>query len=117
MPVAKTVADYILSFPPDVQVVLESLRAVVRKVLPDANETINYGIPAYRVGSIDIIYFAAWKRHTSLYPIPDIDEALEQRLAPYRTGKGTLRFHFDEELPLDLVETVVELLAQQRRRS
>jgi uncharacterized protein YdhG (YjbR/CyaY superfamily) len=116
VPVAKTVDDYILSFPPDVQIVLASLRDVARAVLPDAEEAISYGIPAYRAGGIDIVYFAGWKHHTSLYPIPDVGAELGGRLAPYRAGKGTLRFDPDEPLPLDLVEAVIRLLAEQRRR-
>ena len=63
----------------------------------------------------DIVYFAGWQRHTSLYPIPDVDEAVEQALTPYRAGKGTLRFRLGEPLPLDLVETIIRLLAEQRR--
>ena len=112
---AKTVDDYIRSFPPDVQVVLETLRGLVRRVLPDAEESISYGIPAYRVGGADIVYFAGWQRHTSLYPIPAVSEALEQELKPYRAGRGTLRFRLGEPLPTKLIESVIELLAEQRR--
>jgi uncharacterized protein YdhG (YjbR/CyaY superfamily) len=114
-PRAKTVDDYIQSFPSDVQVVLETLRALALKALPDADEAISYGIPAYRVGGTDIVYFAGWQRHTSLYPIPAVSEALEQELKPYRAGRGTLRFRLGEPLPMDLIESVIELLAQQRR--
>jgi uncharacterized protein YdhG (YjbR/CyaY superfamily) len=115
MPAAKTVDDYITSFPPVTQAVLGSLRDIVRTVLPDADETISYGIPAYRLGRTDIVYFAGWQRHTSLYPVPAVDEAVERALTPYRAGKGTLRFRLGEPLPLDLVETIVRLLAEQRR--
>ena len=114
-PRSKTVDDYIQSFPSDVQVVLETLRALARKALPDADEAISYGIAAYRVGGTDIVYFAGWQRHTSLYPIPAVSEALEQELKPYRAGRGTLRFRLGEPLPTKLIESVIELLAEQRR--
>ncbi len=107
--------DYIQSFPSDVQVVLETLRALARKALPDAEESISYGIAAYRVGGTDIVYFAGWQRHTSLYPIPVVGEDLDQELKPYRAGRGTLRFRLGEPLPTALIESVIELLAQQRR--
>jgi len=114
-PRAKTVDDYIQSFPSDVQVVLETLRALARKALPDADEAISYGIAAYRIDGADIVYFAGWQRHTSLYPIPVVGEDLDQELKPYRSGRGTLRFRLGEPLPTALIEAVIELLAQQRR--
>ncbi len=114
-PPVKTVDDYLESFSPDVRAVLGSLREAVRRTLPDAEETISYGIPAYRVDGADLVYFAGWKHHTSLYPIPDVSEAMEKALTPYRAGKGTLRFPLGEPVPIDLVERVVQLLARQRR--
>ena len=107
--------DYIEAFPPDVQAVLETLRALARGVLPDAEEAISYGIPVYRVGSTDIVYFAGWQRHTSLYPIPAVSEAVERQLKPYRAGRGTLRFRLGNSLPTDLIESIIQLLADQRR--
>jgi uncharacterized protein YdhG (YjbR/CyaY superfamily) len=112
---ALSVDDYIEAFPPDVQAVLETLRALARRVLPEAEEAISYGIPAYRVGGTDIVYFAGWQRHTSLYPIPAVSEAVELRLKPYRAGRGTLRFGLGEPLPTDLIESIIQLLADQRR--
>jgi uncharacterized protein YdhG (YjbR/CyaY superfamily) len=115
MSVAKTVDDYIETFPSDIQTVLRSLRAVARTALPDAEETISYGIPAYRVDGTDIVYFAGWQRHVSLYPVPVASGALETAMRPYRSGRGTLRFPLGEPLPMDLVEQIVALLVEQRR--
>jgi uncharacterized protein YdhG (YjbR/CyaY superfamily) len=109
------VDDYIEAFPPDLKVVLGSLRELVRRILPEAAEVISYGVPAYRVGGRDIVYFAGWQRHTSIYPIPEVSGTLEQQLRPYRAGKGTLRFRLGETLPMDLIESIVQLLADQRR--
>jgi uncharacterized protein YdhG (YjbR/CyaY superfamily) len=114
---ALSVDDYIEAFPPDVQAVLETLRALARRVLPEAEEAISYGIPAYRIGGADIVYFAGWQRHTSLYPIPAVSDAVEQQLKPYRAGRGTLRFRLGEPLPTDLIESIIQLLADQRRRA
>ena len=115
MPAVSTVDDYIDTFPPDVQSVLRSLREVAREALPDAEETISYGIPAYRVDGTDVVYFAGWQRHVSLYPIPVVSGALKKAVGPYRSGKGTLRFRLGEPLPMDLVETIIALLVEQRR--
>jgi uncharacterized protein YdhG (YjbR/CyaY superfamily) len=105
---------YIAGFPTEVQAQLESVRAVIRRVLPGAEETISYGIPSFRSGGRTIVHFAGWKKHISLYPVPEVDADLERRLEPYRSGPGTLRFPLERPIPLELVERVVGLLQAQR---
>ena len=108
------VEAYIDSFPPQVQAELQSLREAIRRVLPAAEETMSYGIPCYRSGGRDIVFFAGWKQHLSIYPILEVDEALEREVAPYRSGRGTLRFKLGQPLPLDLVERVVAEVFRRR---
>jgi uncharacterized protein YdhG (YjbR/CyaY superfamily) len=110
----RTVAEYIGSFPEDVQAVLREVRRRILVVVPDAGETISYQIPAMTLNGKTLVQFAAWKHHVSLYPVPDADPAFAAELAPYLAGKGTLRFPLDEPIPGGLVERVVTLLAQQR---
>ena len=62
---------YIAGFPPDVHVQLASVRDAIRRVVPDAEETISYGIPTFTLEGRSIVHVAAWKRHLSLYPVPD----------------------------------------------
>ena len=109
-----TVDTYIGSFPPEVQVELQSLRETIRRVLPTAEETMSYGIPCYRSGGKDIVFFAGWKKHLSIYPIVEVDEGLEREIAPFRAGRGTLRFRLGQPLPLDLVERVVADVFRRR---
>ncbi len=110
----QTVDAYIGSFPEDVQTRLRTLREIIRQVAPAAEASISYGIPAFRVNGTYFVYIAGWKQHLSLYPIPVVDGALAEELAPYRGGKGTLRFKLGEPLPADVVERVVRLLLEQR---
>lgn len=112
-----TIDDYINSFPEDVQVILEKVRRTIRKVVPGAGETISYQIPTITLNGKYVVYFAAWKHHISVYPLPATDEALEQELAPYRAGKGTARFPLREPIPYDLIERLVALLVKQRTDS
>ncbi len=109
-----TVDRYIGSFPPEVQAELQSLRRAIRRVLPTAQETMSYGIPCYRSSGKDIVFFAGWKKHLSIYPILEVDEALEREIAPFRAGRGTLRFTLGQPLPLDLVERVVTDIVRRR---
>ncbi len=109
-----TIDDYIGSFPEHVQDVLEQVRRTIRKVVPTGEETISYQIPTITLDGTYLVYFAGWKNHVSLYPIPTDDEALERKLAPYQSGKGTLKFPLDKPIPYDLIERVVKSLVQQR---
>jgi uncharacterized protein YdhG (YjbR/CyaY superfamily) len=112
-----TVDGYIDSFPQDVQSVLREVRSTILKVVPAAGETISYQIPTVMLDGRSLVYFAAWKHHVSLYPIPPGDEAFERELAPYRASKGTVRFPLGEPLPYDLIERLLALLVEQRETS
>jgi uncharacterized protein YdhG (YjbR/CyaY superfamily) len=109
-----TVDDYIRSFPGEVQAALDEVRRTIRKVMPAAGETMSYRIPSITLDGARVVYFAAWKHHLSLYPVPAGDEAFEREIAPYRASKGTVRFPLGEPIPRDLVERLVTLLVGQR---
>jgi uncharacterized protein YdhG (YjbR/CyaY superfamily) len=110
-----TMDQYIGSFPEDVQVILEEVRRRIQNVAPEAGETISYQIPTMTLGGRHLVYFAAWKHHISVYPVPAVvDESFEQELAPYRAGRGTVRFPLNKPIPYGLIERLVALLVQQR---
>jgi uncharacterized protein YdhG (YjbR/CyaY superfamily) len=115
-----TVVDaYIAKQPSDVQPVLQRVRRIIRKVLPDAEETISYQIPTYKLHGQYVVYFAGWKQHWSLYPVTNLVRgALGSELASYELSKGTVRFPLADPVPAKLVERIVGELARaaQRRR-
>lgn len=110
----ESVDEYIASFEGDAKSLLQRVRSAVRQAAPDAEETIRYNVPTYRLNGRSVVHFAGWKEHISLYPVPDGDAAFEKRIRPYRSGKGTLRFPLDRPIPFDLITGVVELLIQER---
>ncbi|MPV37168.1 iron chaperone [Georgenia subflava] len=110
----ESVDGYIATFPGDVQEVLQEVRRTIREVVPDGEETISYGIPTITVGGRYLVYFAGWKHHISLYPLPHGDEQLQRDLAPYMAGKGTAKFTLGEPVPYDLIERVTRRLADER---
>jgi uncharacterized protein YdhG (YjbR/CyaY superfamily) len=110
-----TIDDYISTFPEDVQVILQQVRRTIRDAAPEAKETISYKIPTFRLAGKDLVYFAAWKRYVSLYPLPATDEALEQELAPYRAAKSTARFPYNQAIPYDLIGRLVALHVRYRK--
>ena len=117
MPAPATVDEYIASFPPEVGRTLEEVRATIRAAVPGTEERISYGIPTCALDGRYVVYFSGWKRHVSIYPIPDADPELARRIEPYRSGKGTLKFPLDRPMPLELIATVAARLLEQRLRA
>ena len=109
----KTIDEYIEIFPQNVQSILEKVRRIILKTAPEAEETITYGIPSFKLNGRSLVYFAAWKRHISLYPVPLGDEAFQRELSPNVRGKGTVRFRLDKPFPYDLVEKIVKFLLKE----
>lgn len=104
----KTVNEYIQSFPKDVQKILEQVRLAIKETAPEAEETISYKIPAFKLNGKELIYFAGWKNHISLYPKPGSNEAFTKQLSVYKGGKGTVQFPLDKSIPLSLIKRIVK---------
>ena len=109
-----SVSAYIASFPADVAEVLENVRRAILGAVPGAGETISYRIAAVTLGGTPLLYFAGWKRHVSLYPVPAGDAAFERTVAPYRSGRSTLRFPLSRPVPYDLIAETARRHAEQR---
>ena len=77
----QTVDEYIKTFPEDVQIILEKIKQTIRKAAPEAVETINYGIPTFKLKGKDLVYFAAWKNHIGFYPMPSAAKAFKKELS------------------------------------
>jgi uncharacterized protein YdhG (YjbR/CyaY superfamily) len=103
-----SIDEYIASFPAETQKILEEIRATIKATAPDAKEKISYQIPTFELNGRNLVHFAGWKKHVSLYPIPAGDEAFEKKISQYVAGKGTLKFPLDEPVPLELIGEVVK---------
>ena len=117
--VPETIDEYIKGFSPDIQKGLQELRDFIRAEVPGVHEKISYGIPAFYLdGSGNFrIYFAAYKDHYGLYPVPAGNRAFEKALAPYRSGKSTLRFALDKPFPWDLLKKVIHFRKEETGKS
>jgi uncharacterized protein YdhG (YjbR/CyaY superfamily) len=94
--------------------VLERVRSTIRAALPGAEEAISYQIAAYRLQGCAVIYFAGWKQHYSLYPVTGrLVAAFTDELAPYKVGKGTIRFPLSEPVPVKLIERIAKFRAKE----
>lgn len=112
--VKATIDAYIATHPEAMRPVLTRLRAIIRKALPEAEEAISYGIPAYKLAGRPVIYFAGWKAHVSLYPaVGRVATELAVEIAPYKVSKGTLRFDLGKPIPARLVTRIVKIRAAE----
>lgn len=107
-----TIDAHIAASPPMVRILLEELRLTIKNAVPEAEETISYQIPTFKLKGHYLVYFSANKAHIGLHPgsLEGADFAAE--VVPYQTGKGTLQFPFDTPLPLDLIRKIALFRAQ-----
>lgn len=93
---------------------LEQLRRMILEVIPDAEQCISYGMPAFRVGGKVVAGFAAFKNHLSYLPHSgSVFPELADQLAGYRRSTGALRFATDEPLPRPIVEQLIRVRLRQ----
>lgn len=93
---------------------LEQLRQQILDVIPEAEECISYGLPAFRIDGKVVAGFAAFKHHLSYLPHSgSVLPALAAELAEYTSTKGSLHFPIDQPLPPDLVSLLVTTRMRQ----
>ena len=110
-----TVDDYVASLPEDVRPVMEEVRRVVHRTVPDVGETISYQMPTFVLDGRPLVHVAAWKQHLGLYPLPPLDGDLAAQVEPYRGAKDAMQLRYDRPVPYDLVAQVVAVLLEHRR--
>jgi uncharacterized protein YdhG (YjbR/CyaY superfamily) len=111
----KTIEEYIASFPKEAKHILEELRQAVKESAPQAEESISYGMPTFKLCGKRLAYFAAWKSHVGFYPGTAALEAFKQELAPFKQAKGSVQFPYAEPIPLELVKRIVKFKAQENQ--
>ncbi|MES2811318.1 MAG: DUF1801 domain-containing protein [Bacteroidota bacterium] len=112
----KDVDDYISWFPEETQKLLTEIRNLIRINAPEAEETISYNIPAYKLNGI-LIYFAGYQKHVGMYPAPRENEAFITELSNYKGGKGTVQFPLNKPLPVDLITKIINFRVEKNLRN
>jgi len=111
----KNINEYIAGFPTDVQEILQKVRDTITKAVPRSEETISYKMPTFNLDGRHLIYFAAYKKHIGIYPVPSGDEKFREQIARYEAGKGTLQFPLDQPIPYPLIARIAKLRAKESR--
>ena len=109
---------YLAALPPDARRRLQRIRAIIRASAPGAVEHFSYRMPGFRLDGRTLIWYAAFKRHTSLFPItPALVRAHGLDLSGYDTAKGTVRFPLDTPLPVPVIKRIVKARVAEVRKS
>lgn len=92
---------------------LERVRSIVKKHVPLAEESISYGLPAFKYKKKPLVYFGAFKDHMSLFPTSKPTEILKDKLSEYVVTKGTIQFTLEKPLPESLIKEILDVRIQE----
>lgn len=87
----------------------QKVRLIVKKLLPDSELMVSYGVLAFKHNKKPVVYFGGFKDHTSLFPASDeMIAAVGPELERFRSSKGTLQFSESNPLPDKLLQKIIQ---------
>jgi uncharacterized protein YdhG (YjbR/CyaY superfamily) len=101
-----------LAFPEETQLLMEQVRETIKAAAPKAEEVISYGMPAFRLNGM-LLYFAGYKKHIGLYPMPSAIAEFKKELSAYKSAKGSVQFPLDKPMPLALIKKIVKFRVKE----
>ena len=111
-----TVEAYIASFPDAMQKLLKQVRSIIKKTAPEAEESISYGMPAYKLFKKPLVYFAGYEKHIGFYATPTGHAVFKKELSRYKKGKGSVQFPVNEPIPGELIERIVLFRVEENKK-
>jgi uncharacterized protein YdhG (YjbR/CyaY superfamily) len=109
---ATTVEEYVAQLPDHLAQHINRISDLVRQAVPHVETIISYGMPTYKHLGI-LLHVAAYEKYIGLYPGPDAIQAFASETQPYQTGKGTLQFPINQELPIDLIKKIIRFRVEE----
>jgi len=110
-----SVDEYIRTFPEPARSKLSQLRGLIREVAPEAQERISYRMPAYYLNGM-LVYFAGYARHIGFYPGANGISRFSADLSRYKSGKGSVQFALDQDLPDEIIKRIVKHRVEENSR-
>ena len=109
----QTINEYISLFPDNVKKMLQSIRQTISQTAPQAEETINYQIPTFKLNGKNLVHFAGYKNHIGFYPTASGIKAFQKELSRWPSAKGSVRFPLDQPLPVNLIKEIVKFRVKE----
>ena len=106
-----TVEEYINIAPKEAQEKLHELRSILKKVVPNATETLKWGSPVFEEKRI-LFSYTAFKSHLNFMPTRSTLDLFKEELATYTTGKDTIQFPYYKPLPKALIRKIATYRAK-----
>ncbi len=110
-----TIDEYIAQCPPEVQPLLQKLRAVIKEAAPDAVDKISYQMPGFALNGT-LVWFGLHKNHIGFYPTGEGIAAFKEELSGYKLSKGAVQFPLDQPMPYDLIIRIVKYRVAENRK-
>jgi uncharacterized protein YdhG (YjbR/CyaY superfamily) len=108
--------QYISNFPDEVQEILNRIRTIIKDVVPEATESMSYGMPRYKTNKKPLVYFAGYKNHVGLYATPSAHGQFSIELSNYKQGKGSVQFPINQPIPYELIRRIVEFKKEENQK-
>ena len=108
-----TVDEHINQFPDEIKAKLIEVRNLIKSEVPNASETINYGIPTYKLNGKNLVHFSGNKKHMGFYPTPSAIRKFNDELSKYKGAKGSVQFPYDQPLPIELIRKMIQFRVKE----
>lgn len=115
-PSHESVHSYIESFSPEIREILKQVRAIIMEAAPQAEESVAYQMPAYKLCGHPLVYFAGFAKHIGLYALPSGHQHFKEELSRYKQGKGSVQFPLSDPIPYELIKKIVLFRADENIR-
>ncbi len=90
------------------------LRNRILEVIPDAEEVVSYGMPAFKLDGRVLAGLLANKRHVGYYPFSgSILHLFPEELAKFSTTKSAIHVPVDKPLAKGLIKKLIRARIQQ----
>ncbi len=104
---------FISKYPPEVQIILQKIRALIQKSAPGAEEAMAYGIPTFKLNGKNLVHFSAFKEHIGFYPTPSGITKFKKELSAYEGAKGSVKFPLTKPIPYALIGKIVQFRVKE----
>lgn len=91
---------------------LHELRAILKKVAPQATEVLKWGVPVFEDRRI-LFSYAAYKSHLNFMPTNPAMKPFKKDLSAFKTGKDTIQFPYGQPLPKALIRRIAAYRIKQ----